>query len=132
MSKKYRKKAVLIEAFQYGVDCRPDWFTVKVNSNSIITFEDGEDTYCQIHTLEGVMTGNYGDFIIKGVKGEIYPCKEDIFRATYDCANGDSQLEISPEEDPEVVLYRLLQFCKDKAVKIRIAEGYLLVDEVNT
>jgi len=129
--KKYRKKSIVIKAFQYGIDYRPDWFTNKVNTNNIITFNEEKEAYCQIHTLEGIMTANYGDFIIEGIKGEIYPCKEDIFRETYDCANGDSQLEISPEEDPEVVLYRLLQFCKDKAVKIRIAEGYLLVDEVN-
>lgn len=39
---------------------------------------------CQIKTLEGVMTADKGDWIIKGVKGEFYPCKPDIFEATYE------------------------------------------------
>lgn len=37
-----------------------------------------------IHTLEGDMLADYGDWIIKGVKGEFYPCKPDIFEATYE------------------------------------------------
>ena len=40
----------------------------------------------KIFTLEGVMTANVGDWIIKGVKGEFYPCKPDIFDATYEPA----------------------------------------------
>lgn len=47
--------------------------------------EGGEETHhILIRTLEGVMRADYGDWIIKGVKGEFYPCKDDIFRATYD------------------------------------------------
>ena len=56
---KFRKKPIVIEAFQ--------------------TKERVE-----IHTLEGDMVANPGDWIITGVKGEQYPCKDDIFRATYD------------------------------------------------
>lgn len=37
-----------------------------------------------IHTLEGDMTGNIGDWLITGVNGEQYPCKDDIFRKTYE------------------------------------------------
>ena len=37
-----------------------------------------------VETLEGVMVANVGDYIIKGVKGEFYPCKPDVFEATYD------------------------------------------------
>ena len=44
------------------------------------------DPYMRIVTLEGVMVGNKGDWIIRGVKGEFYPCKPDIFEATYDPA----------------------------------------------
>jgi len=39
---------------------------------------------CHIHTLEGTMTANIGDYIIKGVNGELYPCKPDIFEKTYE------------------------------------------------
>jgi len=82
---KFRKKPVVIEAFRYWVDARPDWFCDKVTTNEIVTHE----THCEINTLEGVMRGEVGDYIIQGVKGEIYPCKPDIFDATYESANGD-------------------------------------------
>jgi len=85
----YRKKPVVIEAFKYGTDARPDWFNDKVTSNEIVTFvgtdiRDSSEYYCEIKTLEGIMRGNCGDYIIKGVQGEIYPCKPDIFEATYE------------------------------------------------
>ncbi len=89
----YRKKPVVIEAFKMGVDARPDWFQDKVSSNEIITFVVGESsdnpfdfnkTGCIINTLEGNMTADYGDYVIQGVKGEIYPCKPEIFEMTYE------------------------------------------------
>jgi hypothetical protein len=84
---KYRKKPVVIEAFQYNVDPRPDWFTDAVSENLIVTFDDPLfGVYCRIETLEGVMQGNAGDFIIQGVNSEIYPCKPEIFAKTYEPA----------------------------------------------
>ena len=86
----YRKKPVIIEAFRMGVDNIPDWFMNKVTTNKIILhgstngFNHVSDTHCTIKTLEGDMLGNYGDYIIKGVNGEIYPCKPDIFEKTYE------------------------------------------------
>jgi hypothetical protein len=79
---KFRKKPVVIEAFRYNVDPRPDWFTDRVSDNSILTYSD----YCKIHTLEGWHRAEAGDMIIRGVKGEIYPCKPDIFEMTYEAA----------------------------------------------
>lgn len=79
---KFRKRPVVIEAFRYNIDPRPDWFQDKVSSNEIVTYESG----CVIKTLEGCMTGLEGDWIIKGIKGEFYPCKPDIFEATYEAA----------------------------------------------
>ncbi|MGG1652261.1 hypothetical protein ABHN03_03940 [Paenibacillus sp. NRS-1775] len=76
----YRKKPVEIEAFRYWIEDRPDWFCDKVSSNDIIT----HSTHCEINTLEGVMRGEAGDYIIQGVNGEIYPCKPDVFEKTYD------------------------------------------------
>jgi len=128
---KYRKRAVIIEAFKFRVDCVPDWFQDKVSTNEIITYGEDEQSYCIINTLEGQMRGSYGDYIIKGVKGEIYPCKPDIFELTYEPASGDRTIEIKAE-DADVTLYQLLLFCKDKAVRIRVSEGYLFVDEVNS
>ncbi len=86
---KYRKKPVIIDAVKlerrFGW---PDWFHNAVTNNEIIThglgkFGEGE-VFCEIKTLEGVMRANEGDYIIKGIKGEIYPCKPDIFEATYE------------------------------------------------
>lgn len=90
---KFRKKPVAIEAVQYlrRFDW-PDWFHEAVTSNTIIVHNTGkwasnvEDCYCEIKTLEGVMRGNEGDYIIQGVGGEIYPCKPEIFAMTYEPA----------------------------------------------
>lgn len=79
---RFKKKPVLVRAFRYYIDNQPDWFCNKVSSNDIITFE----THCEIKTLEGTMRGEVGDYIIQGVKGEIYPCKPDIFQETYESA----------------------------------------------
>ena len=87
---KYRKKPVEIEAFRFYVDPMPDWFMDKVSDNEVIlrccdyNRYDIEEAHCEIKTLEGVMVGNGGDYIIKGVQGELYPCKAEIFWATYD------------------------------------------------
>lgn len=86
---KFRKKPVVIEAFRYGIDPRPDWFMDKVTDNTIITYEN----YCNIKTLEGVMVAGFGDYVIKGVKGEIYPCKPDIFEVTYEVEKASQKLE---------------------------------------
>lgn len=86
----YRKKPVAIEAFKIGVDYIPDWFMDAVTANEVILhgtssgFNHVADTNADIHTLEGWHHANYGDYIIRGVKGEIYPCKPDIFDMTYD------------------------------------------------
>jgi hypothetical protein len=87
---KYRKKPVVIDAWQWlfspKQDETPSWVTdalwlwPKVGG---IAFEPDKDRIA-IATLEGVMTASPGDFIIKGIKGEIYACKPDIFEATYD------------------------------------------------
>jgi hypothetical protein len=81
---RFRKRPVVIEAFRYWIDNRPDWFCDKVSTNEIIAYE----THCDIHTLEGWMRGNAGDYIIQGVKGEVYPCKSEIFEETYEPVNG--------------------------------------------
>ena len=87
---KYVKKPVVIEAFQ--LDERgligEDWFWDAVTRNDIITHDFGKwsfgPAWCEIKTLEGVMVAKAGDYIIKGVEGEIYPCKPDIFEKTYE------------------------------------------------
>ena len=79
MSKrKFVKKPIVIEAFQFGVDDIPDWFKAKY-----ITFDNGDLTAC-IGTLEGDMLFHNGDYVIKGVEGELYPCRKRIFEKTYE------------------------------------------------
>jgi hypothetical protein len=82
--KQYRKKPVVIEAFRLDANTTPSqaaaWCGGKVVGNGRVG-----DTYkVLIETLEGDMAADYGDYIIKGVKGEFYPCKPDIFEATYE------------------------------------------------
>jgi hypothetical protein len=80
--KKYRKKPVVIEAFQFFAKDTPHPDCVKYHRNTQ-QLQFGEHYY-YIKTLEGDMTVSDGDYIIKGVKGEFYPCKPDIFSETYE------------------------------------------------
>ena len=89
---KYRKKPVEIEAFKFYVDNIPGWFMNKV-TDCTVTLKNCDfkrysinEAYCEIKTLEGTMVARGGDYIIKGVQGEIYPCKPDIFEQTYEKA----------------------------------------------
>lgn len=91
---KYRKKPVVIDAFQLNSRglVGEDWFWDAVSKNEIITYYFGElypeDAYCDIKTWEGTMRAKTGDYIIRGVNGEIYPCKADIFEKTYELVEG--------------------------------------------
>jgi len=86
---KFRKKPVVIEAFKLGTDPMPDWFMDAVSSDTATIFNDdgrhrGGPDHAVIKTLEGDHRADFGDYIIQGVKGELYPCKPDIFAATYE------------------------------------------------
>ena len=87
---KYRKKPVVIEAFQWFGDIRqtedPEWFIREIkNGNAWCDTDSDSGTFTmKIKTLEGIMRANQGDYIIKGVKDEIYPCKPEIFEETYE------------------------------------------------
>ena len=84
----YRKKPVVVEAHKLDHDdlwCNedadhPDWLQDAVDGG--IVYLRGGQTY--IRTLEGYHIASDGDFIIQGIKGELYPCKPDIFAATYE------------------------------------------------
>ena len=83
----FRRKVVDLEAFRLGYDEMPRWFQKHIRENNVSNidaFLENVNETIKIKTLEGVMTAVQGDFIIKGVKGEIYPCKPQIFRETYD------------------------------------------------
>jgi hypothetical protein len=85
---KFRKRPIVIDAIQYvpPLNCFDVW--------KFLGWEWPEDhqpdcdnaTPCYIHTLEGLMEASPGDWIVKGVEGEFYPVKPDVFAATYESA----------------------------------------------
>ena len=88
---KYRKNPVVIEAVQFKgfskengqvkLSERPDWLVSEFGKN--VLFFDKRDTLT-IKTLEGEHIASINDWIIKGIKDELYPCKPDIFEKTYE------------------------------------------------
>jgi urease gamma subunit len=90
---KFRKKPVVIDALRVGIaldaaktefDILPQWLK-DAYAEGVVTFFP---TYVSIVTLEGTMhTGRQDDWIIRGVAGELYPCRDDIFQATYEKLN---------------------------------------------
>lgn len=83
----YRKKPVVIEAYQVDapIGDRPQWYRDAIKAGILDhAFYDADGAY--VKTSEGRMHASPGDWIIKGVKGELYPCKPDIFEATYEPA----------------------------------------------
>lgn len=98
---KYRKKPVVVEAVRWtgsnleeirnfvGSDLIEEYvefFDIKRTLNKMLVG-------IAINTLEGTMRVDYGDYIIKGVKGELYPCKPDIFLKTYEEVIEDGYLD---------------------------------------
>jgi len=92
---KFRKKPVVVEAFQMTEARRwdnsewPDWLHLAWNMDIGVEGAfwcdvDPPHTHLHISTLEGVQNVDFGDWIIQGVAGEIYPCKPDIFEQTYE------------------------------------------------
>lgn len=98
---KFRKKPVVIDAIKYkgpgnfgnleevlnftGKD--PSWEEYFADFQAYDNYVQGDRGAFKIFTLEGVMEALPGDWVIKGVKGEFYPCKPDIFEATYEPVN---------------------------------------------
>ena len=85
---KYKKKPVVIEALQFvdKVDRVAELSEFMDNLELVVNYENPNNPVMKIETLEGVMTASEGDYIIKGVNGEFYPCKPDIFEKTYEPA----------------------------------------------
>ncbi len=89
---KYRKKPMVIEAIRYlggnywGADHKPQWLLAAFDNDLISYYEDSKNvaTCIIIKTLEGQMQLLQGDWLIKGIEGELYPCKNTIFKMTYE------------------------------------------------
>lgn len=80
----YRKKPVTVEArhFNFYMDCH----AIAAWCGGRVPYDPAGPVTVEIPTLdeEGVVTANVGDYIVRGVQGEFYPCKPDIFHATYE------------------------------------------------
>ena len=82
---KYRKKPVIVEAFQFGADDMPNWFL----SDERVVWGNKEGKtplFCIIKTSSGLVTGDCGDYVIKGIDEEIYICKAEAFVMTHERA----------------------------------------------
>jgi hypothetical protein len=79
---KFRKKPVVIDAVQITDEWFDGYHPNPLHPRGLVM--DPRTRTVEIKTLEGVMVGNVGDWIITGIKGERYPCKPDIFAATYE------------------------------------------------
>lgn len=89
MVKKYVKKPVVVEAVEFtgtdeNVDALNDFVDWDIEFFFDIWADEKKVVYAIINTLEGEMKASLGDYIIKGIEGECYPCKPDIFTKTYD------------------------------------------------
>jgi len=80
---KYRKKPVVIEAMQFTNETK-DQVLNFIACSAHPSWDDAGNPSLKIQTLEGWHTATLGDFIIKGIAGEFYPCKPDIFEATHE------------------------------------------------
>lgn len=93
---KFQKKPVVVEAMQFhgqGVGDATELLSWMGNAGEW----DNETSQLEIHTLEGIMTASEGDWIIKGVNGEFYPCKPDIFEKTYSVVSDDPLDKLAEE-----------------------------------
>ncbi|MDD5112366.1 MAG: hypothetical protein PHG85_07470 [Candidatus Altiarchaeota archaeon] len=86
---KFRKKPVVIEAVQFRADTLTELYEFLgiVGKGCFLDCGygiDPTDGHFKITTLDGVMVANIGDWILKGVKGEFYPCKPDIFEQCFE------------------------------------------------
>ena len=95
---KYTKKPVTIDAIHNtgdGFDETPDWLDEAVKNGTVIEcmLPRNKGTYV-IKTLEGMMMCEPGAYLIRGVKGELYPCRGDIFEETYENVRSDNELRL--------------------------------------
>lgn len=82
---KFRKRPVVIEAFHFKMNTIGELKELaEFTKEGIVDINHLADGKLYIETLEGVMRADIGDWIIKGVNGELYPCKPDIFEKTYE------------------------------------------------
>jgi len=143
---KFRKKPVVIEAFKYNGDLMgkdgnyyvPNW-AIKAYEDGVFFYDnisiDAPPTELFIMTLEGNMHVSIGDYIIQGVKGEIYNCKSDIFEMTYDLVEENSFTKkntITQEQITNIMENSKIEVItmglKTTVVSVTLPNGFVIVD----
>jgi hypothetical protein len=82
---RFRKRPVVVEAWRFLLEARYPWREDDMFLLFPVKWDTEENCpYLEIETLEGLMRANNGDWIIRGVNGEYYPCKPDVFSKTYE------------------------------------------------
>ena len=112
---KYRKKPVVVEAIQWTGD-NYDEICKFVGKPLVFNAEprDNSQPRLAIDTLEGEMTATVNDYIIKGVKGEFYPCKPDIFLQTYEEVKEGADVGVISGYQP----YGCVTWCHDETFEL--------------
>ena len=129
---KATKKPVTIECFKYDGDLMnsngeyyvPEW-AVEAEKNGTIFFKDQGEMY--IKTLEGDHHASVGDIIIRGVNGELYPCKPDIFEKTYDIVEGDSQVHEFVETKHDLLTTKYTKVLEESEYKYRAPSTFKVI-----
>lgn len=94
---RFRKRPVEIDAFRLPLEgAMPGWLTDAMAAGTIRSHRGG----AKINTLEGLLTATPGDWIIRGVKGELYSCKPDVFALTYEAVEDERAAPIRLVEPP--------------------------------
>jgi hypothetical protein len=98
---RFRKLPVEVEAFKWTGDIDqtddPPWIIEAMNAGTVEIAERTTSSYMIIRTLEGVLTASLGEWIVRGVEGEIYPVKPDIFAKTYKAV---TEMKLWPKLEP--------------------------------
>jgi len=134
MIKKYRKKPVIIRVVRW--DGKIGTYNeirgkLALGYSRQIAMGVGDDCL-YIDTLEGTMKANIGDYIIKGIKGEIYPCKPDVFESTYEEIKEGKMMRVNKMKDVyycEFITHKI--FWKKKDLKKFIKENGYVQDKLN-
>lgn len=89
---RYKTRPCEIEAVEFKDDSSDTLMTIQnfMNKEVVMSYADPKHPVIKIATLEGVMDASIGDFIIKGLRGEFYPCKPDVFHKKYEAVMGNA------------------------------------------
>lgn len=131
MTARYRKLPVVIEAVRYTGDNAGEierFIGKALREHGRAPTQLGGALYVEIETPEGRMRAGAGDWIIRGVKGEFYPCKDEIFRATYESVS-EIEDDDGPDAETAAILRDLAEVVNRHSLETRSATPDFLLAE---